>query len=403
MTTAPPASAGREGPADPVAAATHRDPYPYYAELAARRPIYRDDGLGLWVAASATSVTAVLTSDRCLVRPADEPVPSALVGSPAGAIFGRLVRMSDGGRHAVMKPAVSEATATLEAQVGESARRWAEHLAAELRPATDAGGLGDFAFQLPVYALASLLGVPAERLAETAAQVSALVRGIAPGATPEQQARGSVAAQDLIETFRERLAARSTATGESPLGRLVQAMARSGHDDPNAIAANGIGFLSQAYDATAGLIGNTLVALGRHANVSAARAPDRRYLNGVVREVVRHDPPVQNTRRFLAADGVVGGQSMHADDAVLVLLAAANRDPAANPQPALFDPHRPARRAFTFGVGPHACPGEAIATTIAEAGVAQLLACGVEPARLVETVTYRPSANTRVPLFAPDG
>jgi len=31
------------------------------------------------------------------------------------------------------------------------------------------------------------------------------------------------------------------------------------------------------------------------------------------------------------------------------------------------------------------------------------LACGVEPARLVETVTYRPSANTRVPLFAPDG
>jgi len=40
---------------------------------------------------------------------------------------------------------------------------------------------------------------------------------------------------------------------------------------------------------------------------------------------------------------------------------------------------------------------------IAEAGVAQLLACGVEPARLVETVTYRPSANTRVPLFAPDG
>jgi len=60
---------------------------------------------------------------------------------------------------------------------------------------------------------------------------------------------------------------------------------------------------------------------------------------------------------------------------VLVVLAAANRDPAANPEPARFDPLRRDRQAFTFGVGPHACPGEAMATAIAEAGVERLLAC----------------------------
>ena len=90
---------------------------------------------------------------------------------------------------------------------------------------------------------------------------------------------------------------------------------------------------------------------------------------------------------------------MKAADVVLVVLAGANRDPRANPEPSTFDPRRPSRQAFTFGVGPHACPGEAVATTIAAAGVRQLLAGGVKPERLVAHVTYRPSANTRVPVF----
>ena len=68
-------------------------------------------------------------------------------------------------------------------------------------------------------------------------------------------------------------------------------------------------------------------------------------------------------------------------------------------QPDRFDPQRRGRQAYTFGFGVHACPGEALATAIAEVGVAHLLAAGVEPERLVERVTYRPSANTRIPLF----
>ena len=66
--------------------------------------------------------------------------------------------------------------------------------------------------------------------------------------------------------------------------------------------------------------------------------------------------------------------------------------------PDRLDAARRERRAFTFGFGPHACPGEAVAVTIASAGVARLLAAGVEPGRLA--FTYRESVNTRVPLFA---
>ena len=83
-------------PGDPIKAVTHPDPYRYYAHLSLEQPFYRDPSLGMWVASSADAVTAVLTHEACRVRPVTEPIPKALLGSPAGEIFGALVRMNDG-------------------------------------------------------------------------------------------------------------------------------------------------------------------------------------------------------------------------------------------------------------------------------------------------------------------
>jgi cytochrome P450 len=365
----PPSAIDR--PRDPIAAASHPDPYPYYRELLARRPLYRDEALGLWVASSAGAVTAVLTSSRCRVRPPGEPVPRPLIGSAVGEIFGQLVRMNDGPGHAGLKPAVSQAVASFEAhRVGDETRRWAAHLAAELRPATELARLADFAFHLPVYVIASLLGVPDTRLPSTVEAVDRFVGALAPGATREAVERGAAAADRLLEA----------------VGR--------GRD---AMAANRVGFLSQAYEATAGLVGNTVVALARHP--SARDAP----LGTVVREVARYDAPVQNTRRFVAEPGDVGGQPMQDGDAILVVLAAANHDAGANPAPERFEVRRRERRVFTFGVGVHACPGETLASTIAELGVRQLLDAGLEPDAVLDGLRYRASANTRVPLFGAVG
>jgi cytochrome P450 len=365
-------------PSDPIAAVTHPAPYPYYAGLVAERPFHRDESLGLWVAAGAAAVTGVLKSEAGRVRPAAEPVPRALVGTPAGEIFRHLVRMNDGATHLRLKQGVSAKVAMLDpAKVAEQSWTWARHLAGELKPAAHPERVADLAFRLSPYVIASLLGVAPDALAPTAARAGEFVAGLIPAATPEQIARGAAAAAELTTVF-------------------CTLMRREALD---AAVANTIGYLSQAYEATAGLIGNTLVALGHRPELRARVGAEPGLLRAVVREVVRHDSPVQNTRRFLAEDAVVAGQALRAGDTVLVVLAAANRDPAVNPEPDRFDPARPAREAFTFGLGVHACPGEALATTIAEAGVGALLAAGVEPARLIEGVRYRPSGNTRVPLF----
>ncbi|MGH9769891.1 MAG: cytochrome P450 [Blastocatellia bacterium] len=142
--------------------------------------------------------------------------------------------------------------------------------------------------------------------------------------------------------------------------------------------------------------------MASHSEVCNQVKADPGLLRPVIQEVLRYDSPVQNTRRFLAQDGLVAGEKMKAGDAILVILAAANRDPSVNPNPERFDVFRKERRIFTFGVGPHACPGEALATTIAKAGVERLIVSGLALERLAETMTYRASANTRIPLFAPE-
>jgi cytochrome P450 len=345
---------------NPIAAVTHPDPYPFYADLVARKPLYRDEELQMWVASSAAAVTSVLTSDLCRVRPPAEPVPAALVGSPAGEIFRHLVRMNDGAGHCPFKQAVSGALDSIDPErVATESRRWAERL--------ETGPLADFAFSLPVAVTASLLGIPEDGLPQAVLWMRSFVPSIAPGCGPEALEVGKEAAGRLLELF---LSLLRTGCAAGLLATLAQEARRVGRDDENVIAANAIGFMVQAHDATAGLIGNTLIAL--------ASDPDKSdRLAAVIQETLHFDPPVQNTRRFVAQDGIVAGQAMRAGDVILVVLAAADR---------------------TFGAGLHACPGEKLATTIAQAGVERLLLTGFDLEGFAAARVYRPSANVRIPF-----
>jgi cytochrome P450 len=383
---------------DPIVAVTHPDPYPYYAHLVAEAPLYRDERLGLWIASSAAAVTAVLTSERCRVRPPAEPVPAALLGSPAGDVFARMVRMNDGPPHATLKPAVAAALAGLDTrEIVDRARAASRRLAHELGPADAPTRLRDFSLRLPVYVVAGLLGVRDEDLPGVASWTEDFAAGIAAGASAATSARAGDGAGHLRDIFRARTTGRAgTETGL--LGDLAGAAERAGVD-ADAIAANATGFLFQSYEATAALIANALSALGGRATAGARGAGDLSALHAVVREVARWDAPVQNTRRFVAQPGTVAGQLMKEGDAILVVLAAANRDPAVNAEPDRFDVTRSAPVTFTFGLGPHACPGEALATAIATAGVHELLAAGVDPAALGPPVGYRRSVNVRMALW----
>ena len=395
------ATAGSDGPGNAIAAVTHADPYDYYAHLVAERPFFHDPALGLWVASSAAAVTAVLTNPACRVRPAGEPIPRALLGTPAAEIFGALVRMNDGEGHRAPKAAIENTLGAVDlTRVSRESERWATRLSRKLEPATAPARLMEFAFALPMHVLASLIGFGDDALPDIASLAGQLVRCIFPGGTPEQVEHGKRAAAQLRECMRAQLHRADREGADTLLGAFAAHACRTGGDDTDVVIANTIGFMTQAYDATAGLIGATLLALAREPEARRRIADAPALLGDVVDEVLRYDAPVQNTRRFVAEATAIEGQALRPGDVVLVILAAANRDPAANPDPHRFDIARHERRVFSFGVGAHACPGRALATTIAKAGVAQLLMDGLEPEDLERYPAYRPSQNSRIPVLA---
>ncbi len=381
-------------PESPLAAVTHQDPYPYYAELVARRPLSPDASLGLWVAASAKAVAAVLESRQCRVRPLGEPVPPHLHDSVPGALLGRLVRMTDGAGHAAGRRAVVATLASVEPEAARTlSLGWADTLARRTLRHSAQEGLDAFAFQLSVHVLGSLLGLPPERLEETACAVDTFVGALG---SPTGLKRGTEAAVFLLELFSRELVA--------PHGLLarLQKEAQGAGVAEDVVIANAIGFLTQAYEATAGLIGNTVLALSRRPSWSSAFSANRRC---GTRRCSRSSGMTGRCRTRAASwpATAVAGLPMREGDVILVLLAAANRDPGANPEPAAFDVFRTARRTFGFGTGAHACPGQALSVAIARAGVERLFAHHLAPGDVVRAVGYRDSRNLRIPRFKEGG
>jgi cytochrome P450 len=124
------------------------------------------------------------------------------------------------------------------------------------------------------------------------------------------------------------------------------------------------------------------------------------WISTLVEETARHDPSVQNTRRFVAEATTLAATRLEAGDAVLLVMGAANRDPLLNAQPERFMLDRKDRRMLGFGHGPHRCPGQALACALAAAGVEALLTRGLDVAALRQRGwDYRASVNARIPIF----
>ncbi|MDP3827456.1 MAG: cytochrome P450, partial [Polaromonas sp.] len=199
-------------------------------------------------------------------------------------------------------------------------------------------------------------------------------QGIAPGADAQAVAQADAAAAALM--------AQGRALGLS----AVQ-------------VANRIAFMQQALDAGSGLFGHVALQLAQDPRQAAAADASRDAMRALVREVERWAAPIQNTRRFAAEPLTLLGQPIAAGQALLLVLASANRDEAFNTQPDRLDVHREGGRSMGFGAGPHVCPGAVIAIEIVAASAAWMWAAGQFDHYFGRCTGFRPLPNARIPVF----
>jgi cytochrome P450 len=369
---------------DPIIAATHADPYPYYAQLRAEGGLVFHQGLKMWMASSARAVAAVLAHPDCHVRPSHEPVPKTIVDGMAGKVFGQLMRMNERERQRCPRSAIQPGLASIDADEVNALVR-----ARLITPGAD--GLYKAMFRGPVCVVAALLGFSPAQGRAISELTGDFVACLSPLGDQAQLATAHVAAEQLSGYFVELL---DDPGNQSALLAGIRHRLAATSGDAEMLIANLIGLFSQTYEATAGLIGNALLALIRNPSVHS----ESTAVDDLIAELQRFDPSVQNTRRFVAAPCEIEGVSLNPGDVILVLLASANRDPQLNDHPDVFLLDRPDRRSFTFGAGRHQCPGQTLALSIASATLKEILT--IKPALDRLTWDYRPSLNGRIPLFS---
>ena len=232
----------------------------------------------------------------------------------------------------------------------------------------------DLAYPLPVVVICELLGVPAADHARFQGWSKTLAAMIDPIADPSLLAGAEQAVVAFDDFFHELLEDRRTNPGDDLLTALLQAEEEGDRLSEDELLSLAILLLVAGHETTMNLIGNGMLALLRHPQQLESLRGDASSIRNGVEEFLRYDPPVQFTARTATADVTVGGREMHRGDAAIVLIGAANRDPAQFPDPDRLDLTRAeASRHLAFSSGIHYCLGAALARVEAQSAIGQLV------------------------------
>lgn len=324
-----------------------REPYATYAKLREMGALFRTNG-GLLVATTHEHCSTLLRDPR--FGHGKDPLGK---GDPSRPVESFL--LMDPPDHTRLRALVSRA---FTPRMLERLRPRIESIAARLieELPEEADLVSGYAYPLPVMVITEMLGVPPEDHERFRGWSETLARSLDPMLSSELVQETDRARAEFGDYFRELIALRRKAPGEDLLSALTHVKELSEAE----LVATCVLLLVAGHETTVNLIANGVLALARHdAMPHLTKYPERAA--AVVEEVLRYDPPVQLTLRFALQDTSLGEVATPAGTPVLALLGAANRDPAAFPDPDRFSLDRKPGRHLAFGLGIHFCLGATLA------------------------------------------
>jgi hypothetical protein len=148
------------------------------------------------------------------------------------------------------------------------------------------------------------------------------------------------------------------------------------------------------------LIGATWYALFRHPERAASLREEPGRIPRGVEELLRLAGPARAVFRSALRDTAIGTARIAADDLVILLLAAANRDPFRFPEPDRLLLDRRPNPHLAFGAGAHACAGASVVRAALVAATAALLR-GTAAVEVSEPTTWIDGFAIRAPASLP--
>ncbi|MBQ0827022.1 cytochrome P450 family protein [Streptomyces tagetis] len=279
---------------------------------------------------------------------------------------GRSMLTVDGAEHRRLRTLVAQA---LTARRVEHLRKRITELTDRLLDDLPAEGVVDlkaaFAYPLPMYVVADLMGIEEERLP----RLKVLFEKFFSTQTPPEEVVATLT--ELAGIMRETVAAKRAAPGDDLTSALILASENGDHLSDEEIVSTLQLMVAAGHETTISLIVNSVVNLSAHPGQRELVLSGEVEWSAVIEETLRYSTPTSHVLiRFAAEDVPVGDRVIPAGDALIVSYGALGRDERAHgPTAGVFDVTRTSEnRHISFGHGPHVCPGAALSRL--EAGVA---------------------------------
>jgi cytochrome P450 len=377
-------AAAPEGPtalvAELLSPAGRADPYPLYAAAHRLGPVLTVTD-GLLLVSGYAAVNQVLRNPDAGFPDADPAAPDGAWSGAGEALraIGRSILRANPPAHGRMRSLISQVftprrVAGLRPAVEQAVDQLLDGLAAAGAQGAVVDFMDAFAYQLPVTVICALLGVPAgdsQRFRPLAADLTAALEPDAALAVPPA---ADAAARELAGYFTAFVAQRRAQPQDDLIGALVAARdAGDGRLTDQELLGNLITLLVAGFETTTDLLGNGISILFGRPDLADALRTRRLPVTDFVEEVLRYEAPVQLTSRVARAALTVDGVPVPPGSSLILLVGAANRDPARYPDPDRFDPWRGDIRPLSFGAGAHVCIGNGLARLEAEVAFPRLL------------------------------
>ncbi|MBA2806724.1 cytochrome P450 [Streptomyces sp. KM273126] len=359
------------------------DPYPAYAWLREHSPVHwtkLPSGVEAWLVTRYADARQALADGRLSKNPehhAEDAQGKSRTGIPGernANLMAHLLNI-DPPDHTRLRRLVSKAfTPRRVVEFAPRVQELADGLIDRFAPQGEADLIHDFAFPLPIYAICDLLGVPREDQDDFRDWAGMMIRhGGGPRggvARSVKKIRGYLA--ELIHRKRSHL-------GDDLISDLIRASDHGEHLTENEAAAMCFVLLFAGFETTINLIGNGTYALLRNPEQRARlqgsiERGETGLLDTGIEELLRYDGPVElATWRFATEPLTIGGQAIATGDPVLVVLAAADRDPARFAEPDRLDLSRRDNQHLGYGHGIHYCLGAPLARLEGRTAIETLL------------------------------
>ena len=341
------------------------NPYPLYHKLRSEDPVHWDRFLQTWVVTRYGDVMTVLSSFSADRTPTPEQLSAMGLSAlnPIAKVMVKQMLFMDAPAHTRLRGLASAAfTPQRVAALRGHIQEIADNLLDRVRSRGEMDVIADYAAPLPAIVTAEMLGVPTEdhvNLKKWSADFAEMLGNFQHN--PDRVSRVLESTNNLVDYFQNAIRKMHDQPREGLIYSFMTAEVDGDRLSEDEIVANCIVTMVGGQETTTNLIGNGLLTLLRNREQLEQLRGTPQLIQSGVEELLRYESPSQHTGRIAREDVDLGGKKIRKGQAVMAIMAAANRDPDRFPEPDRLILDRADNKHLAFGWSSHFCFGAPLA------------------------------------------